>query len=113
MDGFGGVAPAGSESSTPSIERILQAAREAAQLIPDAGLIPHTFAWQLKHGCLATAKADEPLFVLRAQDRSAPAAVDAWAANAQMQGVDLSKVKTAEHCANEMRRWDGDKKTPD
>lgn len=103
MDGIGGV----------RMQRVLDMAQEAAQLIPDDELVPHSFAWQLKHGCLKTVDVVEPLFVLRAQDRSAPASVDAWAANAHMQNVDLTKIDMATHCANAMRLWDGLKKTPD
>jgi hypothetical protein len=94
-------------------DSVLRQAREAVAGIPDSELIPHSFAWQLKHGSLKTADAIEPLFVLRGQDRSAPAAVNAWANNAVMQNVDDTKIEMARHCADMMVVWDGPKKTPD
>lgn len=36
-------------------------------------------AQEMKDGCFARAALDEPLFVLRAQDKSAPKFVRAWA----------------------------------
>ena len=103
-----------SQPSQPlTLEALMQLARREAALIPDGDLAPHSFAWQLKHGCLKTADAREPLFVLRAQDISAPAVVDFWAAHAHLQNVDLTKVDLAKDCADRMRRWGGPKKTPD
>jgi hypothetical protein len=55
--------------------------------------------------CYDKASADEPLFVLRAQDVTAPETVRHWARNAQTRGVNMSKVSEAFQCANDMEDW--------
>jgi hypothetical protein len=48
---------------------------------------------------------DEPIFVLRGQDKLAPALVEAWAALAEEHGVDSDRIREATSCANQMRFW--------
>lgn len=66
-------------------------------------------------GCFARAAEDEPLFVLRAQDRAAPAAVRDWAARAFNLGAPEAKVREAMDLAVEMEQWQRSHgfKTPD
>lgn len=76
-------------------------ARPDYQRIQDpAGLIP----------------ADEPVFLLRAKDKAAPAAVEAWAERAELEGAATELVDSALHHANAMRDWQqqhGGGKVPD
>lgn len=53
-----------------------------------------TKAQELKDGCLARAAMDEPIFVLRAQDKSAPGLVRKWAEDFRQHHV---KVGTSGH----------------
>jgi hypothetical protein len=56
--------------------------------------------------CLAKAAPDEPLFVLRAQDRLAPKIVRYWAMEAGALGrVPFSKVNEAFALADRMEAW--------
>lgn len=67
-------------------------------------------------GCLGKASDDEPVFILRAQDKLAPAIVEAWAMAAAAErsrnirsvqedmGLD-SKIKEARALAHTMRAW--------
>jgi len=55
---------------------------------------------------------EEPVFLLRAQDRAAAPAVRAWAAVAQALGADPEVVKNALHQADLMDAWPV-KKIPD
>lgn len=67
-------------------------------------------------GCWAKAGADEPLFILRAQDRFAPALVRRWADQAEASGVSPSKVHEARSLAARMEAWardHGGAKVPD
>ena len=48
---------------------------------------------------------DEPVFLLRAKDVAAPAAVEAWANLAKLAGADLFIVDTALGWAETMRQW--------
>lgn len=48
---------------------------------------------------------DEPVFTLRAQDATAPLAVEAWARVAAASGVSPEKVKVALAHAQAMREW--------
>lgn len=48
---------------------------------------------------------DEPLFVLRAQDKLAPLVVDLYALSASREHVLPEKVASTHRCAAEMRRW--------
>lgn len=49
--------------------------------------------------------ADEPIFVLRAQDKLAPDVVDYWSTRAAGRDVDQSAVDSASKCADEMDEW--------
>ena len=55
---------------------------------------------------------DEPIFVLRAQDRLAPFVVRLWAEHALRAEVNSAKVREARKCANDMGCWPN-KKLPD
>lgn len=48
---------------------------------------------------------DEPVFLLRAKDRTAPAAVEAWANLAEIAGARPNIVNAARKQANAMREW--------
>lgn len=56
-------------------------------------------------GCLGRARDDEPVFILRAQDRLAPLVVAQWAAMARLFGVGEAKVREVEALAEAMRGW--------
>lgn len=67
-------------------------------------------------GCLAKASGDEIIFILRAQDRCAPATVRDWARRARGQGTPEEKVQEAMDCALAMEQWQvatGKVKVPD
>lgn len=49
--------------------------------------------------------ADEPVFLLRAQDICAPHAVKAWAAIAEENGASWAIVTRAREWAEEMKEW--------
>lgn len=55
--------------------------------------------------CLEKLQPNEPFFLLRGQDRSAPKCVRDWAARAQAAGVDPAKVQEAWLVADEMERY--------
>lgn len=55
--------------------------------------------------CLNKASDDEPLFVLRAHDRLAPATVRDWAHRAKGLGVRQEKVNDAMEAALQMEIW--------
>jgi hypothetical protein len=55
---------------------------------------------------------DEPIFVLRAQDRSAPAVIFMWRVFGFFAGVPAAKRRAAKTVADEMRGW-RTRKTPD
>ena len=65
-----------------------------------------------KYDCYLRAEPDEPLFVLRAKDPAAPAAVRAWIAERQKR-VDkpgeAERLAEAETCALAMETWRGEK----
>lgn len=71
-----------------------------------------------KFDCLSKVGPDEPIFVLRANDPIAPAAVRLWAAQYWQQGGDPAKVAEARACADAMEVWrkvhrgDGREKAP-
>lgn len=48
---------------------------------------------------------DEPIFVIRAQDPMAVQIVQAWADEAEKQGVAPKKLFSARNCAREMKEW--------
>ena len=56
-------------------------------------------------GCLGKADDLEQVFILRAQDKLAPALVRAWATLADAHGCNKDKVNEAFECANAMERW--------
>lgn len=60
-----------------------------------------------KHGisCYEKAAPDEPLFVLRAQDRLAPATIRMWARMAEENHVRHELVEEARRCADDMEKW--------
>jgi len=55
--------------------------------------------------CLAKVKHDEPIFVLRAQDLTAPGIVRAWANMARKVGCPETKIKEAFQLADRMEEW--------
>jgi hypothetical protein len=63
-------------------------------------------------GCLGKAKPDEPVFILRAQDKLAPLLVEEWALRAQGFGCPQEKVDEARALAQAMREWPN-RKNPD
>lgn len=65
-------------------------------------------------GCPSYDKAadDEPIFVLRAQDRLAPETIDHWVRLARERGVSAEKIAEAERCADAMAEWPN-RKLPD
>jgi len=67
---------------------------------------------ELIKGCIAAAHEDEPVFVLRAQDKLAPALVEAWARLASEHGCGIDKVQEALRCAAAMISWPS-RKFPD
>lgn len=66
-------------------------------------------------GCLGKAAPDEPVFVLRAQDRFAPMLVELWANMLTLAATEAwqdTKAEEARKLAAEMRAWakvNGDK----
>jgi hypothetical protein len=69
-------------------------------------------------GCLGKAAPDEPVFVLRAQDKFAPVLVRLWASlvlNETSAGGNTDKAQQAEMIAHEMSIWqmENKKKLPD
>lgn len=55
--------------------------------------------------CYEKAAPDEPIFVLRGQDKLAPTAVRIWAQLALKAGMSKEKFREAEQCALEMEKW--------
>jgi hypothetical protein len=55
--------------------------------------------------CLAKAADDEPIFILRAQDKLAPDLVRAWAIRAEAHGCPPAKLREAYELAEAMERW--------
>jgi len=64
-------------------------------------------------GPLGKAADDEPIFILRAQDRIAPIVVRMWAEVAAALGCGGDKIIEAENLAEQMEAWQGNKKWPD
>jgi len=69
----------------------------------------------LEDTCLNKVKPGEPIFVLRAQDKLAPALVFLWAAMAELHGCPYEKADEAKGLAVDMRIWavDHGSKFPD
>lgn len=55
--------------------------------------------------CYAKASPDEPIFVLRAQDRLAPETLQFWIDIAERDGVCPSKLNDARLSLRDMREW--------
>lgn len=58
-----------------------------------------------KYDCYTKADPDEPLFVLRAKDPSAPSLVRLWASRQEMTEENSDKLREALDCADAMERW--------
>jgi hypothetical protein len=56
-------------------------------------------------GCFSKAADNEPLFVLRAQDKLAPVVIRLWAELAAINGAGLEKIHEAKRLAFEMEQW--------
>jgi hypothetical protein len=67
-----------------------------------------------KHNSISLSKAqdDEPIFVLRGQDRLAPDVVRQWADRAEQAGCAIEKVREAREVADAMEQWPR-RKVPD
>ncbi len=61
-----------------------------------------------EHDCYAKAEPDEPMFVLLARDKHAPALVWLWATLRELDGEDTEKVKEARACTMSMLEWAAD-----
>lgn len=71
------------------IEPVKHAREDYNRIQDPAGLIPD----------------DEPVFLLRGQDRSAPYAVAAWARDAELNGASPEIVEAARQQCNRMMAW--------
>ncbi|HXZ86498.1 MAG TPA: hypothetical protein VEI82_13525 [Myxococcota bacterium] len=60
---------------------------------------------ELIDGCFAKAADDEPLFVLRATDKIAPAVVHFWILQAKAAGTPEKKLREAQLLMIEMQKW--------
>lgn len=59
-------------------------------------------------GCLGKAKDDEPVFILRAQDKLMPVALHVWIDEAQSYlGLDHPKVLEAKELLDKVHTWAG------
>ena len=65
-----------------------------------------------EYSCFNKAAPDEPLFILRAQDRTAPGLVIQWANRARKLGASEAKVGEALLIAKAMEAWPN-RKDPD
>lgn len=54
---------------------------------------------------LNMADKDEPIFILRAQDRLAPELIRSWASRASIHGCSSEKVQEARDLAAKMQEW--------
>lgn len=59
-------------------------------------------------GCLGKAADDEPVFVLRAQDRFLPVILDLWINLAMAANVNPKKIEEAQLLLDKVRRWQFD-----
>jgi hypothetical protein len=57
------------------------------------------------HSCLNKATMDEPVFVLRASDKLAPAVIELWATMAEQVGTTPAKLTEARELVAQMRAW--------
>ncbi len=60
---------------------------------------------ELERGCLSRTADDEPIFVLRAQDRLAPVMLRLWSELAALHGLPEEKVNDILELADEMECW--------
>lgn len=58
-----------------------------------------------EYDCYEAADPDEPMFILLARDRDAPALVELWADVREGRGEDPAKVAEARQCAEDMRAF--------
>lgn len=65
----------------------------------------HPETGQLIDGCLEKLQPGEPFFVLRAQDKLAPALVTLWTRLARLHGCPESKLLEAGDTAYRMESW--------
>lgn len=89
----------------------------------EEGDLDHFAEFRVEGGCLAKAAADEPLFILRAQDVLAPELVRQWAFDLEERGPapgaslveHLAKIEEARNSAKQMDRWQAEhgSKVPD
>lgn len=97
--------------SLPEIKAKNKSAVERAKCAASPGcqkLAGH-LGWHVKD----TAPQDEPIFVLRAQDESAPLFVEMWAQHhAQRMGYQHPKIVSALEICRKMRAWPT-RKSPD
>jgi hypothetical protein len=56
-------------------------------------------------GCLGKAADNEPVFILRGQDKFAPLLVRMWVQLALLHGCDGEKIEEAAYLADDMERW--------
>jgi PRTRC genetic system protein C len=57
------------------------------------------------YDCYAAAEPDEPMFILLARDKHAPALVWLWATLRELDGEDRAKVEEARACVAQMLEW--------
>jgi len=60
---------------------------------------------EFESGCLSRVGDDEPVFVVRAADKSGPAIVQAWSIIAELIGTNKHKVEEARRISREMLQW--------
>lgn len=58
-----------------------------------------------KNSCLNKAKAREPIFVLRGQDKLAPVLIKMWVELAALHGCPVEKLAAAERTLNSINLW--------
>lgn len=58
-----------------------------------------------EYGTLSKCEPNEPIFVLRAQDKLAPTLVKIWCAVAALHGVPMKKRTEAFALAGDMEKW--------
>jgi hypothetical protein len=64
------------------------------------------------HDCYIKAEPDEPMFILLARDKHAPALVWLWASLRELDGASPSKANEARVCAANMMAWAHDHDLP-
>ena len=85
--------------------------KQCAKLLGEAGYT--LLARELEFGSLASARKDEPVFVLCARDRLAPTAIQAWINAARVSNVPDHKLQSAHETIEAMNGWTGDRHYPD